>query len=79
MVHQTPPMAVAKSVPVFIHLPMHIIGVLYGQYICCPLVMLLVQWYINLTRVPINKLIGGSTHIWTIGAHGSSHITQGRG
>ena len=77
MVHYTPPKTkVSQFSSIY---PWKIHGVLYGQYVCDPLVWLLMQWCINITHEPIDELIGVSTHAWIIGAHGSSHTTQGKG
>ena len=60
----------------FIHC-WYILWMLCGQYGCNPIVLLLVQWYINLTHVSIHELMEVSTLVWMVGAHGTSHTIQG--
>ena len=79
MVHHTPTKARARNVSVFSHPCWSIHGVMCGEYRCDPLAWLHVQWCINPTHAPIGELRGMSTHVWIFGAHGTLHITQGRG
>ena len=58
--------------------PWHILWFFYGQYECDPLAWFLVEYCINLTHAPIDKLRGVSRCVCMIWAHGSSPTTQGR-
>ena len=79
MLYHTPFKTVSKYVPVFFPPCSSIFWVLFGQYGCDPIAWLLVQWCINLTHVHTDGLKGVSTLVWMVGAHGTSHIIQGRG
>ena len=76
--HHTPSNGRARSMPVMFHPRWSILGVMYDQYICDPLLWLLVPWYINLIHGKVDWLTWVSTSLWMVGAHGSSHTIQGR-
>ena len=67
-----------RNVTIFIHLLMHIFGVLYGQYGHDTLAWLLEQYCIILTHALIDELRGVSNTVWIFGSYATSQIIEGR-
>ena len=78
MEHHTPSKTDAKSMPVFFPPCLSTLQCCVASMDMIPLLGCFVYWCINLTHAPTDGLRGMSTHTWMIGAHGTSHIIQGK-